>query len=127
MWPFGSAAPLGRRGEKLARRLLKRRGMRILATNYRCPAGEADLIALEPHPSAGAETVAFVEVKTRSSDAHADPSSAVDADKRRRMRKVAEYYLRHHPAEGCDVRFDVVSVVLRGGGEPEIDYVPGAF
>ena len=41
----------------------------------------------------GAETFVFVEVKTRSSDRYTAPEGAVDADKRRRMQKVADYYL----------------------------------
>ena len=49
MWPFRRRGnlPLGARGERLAKRFLKRRGLKILATNYRCPAGEADLIVLD--------------------------------------------------------------------------------
>ena len=56
MWPFSrkrarageaTGGDLGRRGEKLARGMLKKHGLKILAVNYRCPAGEADLIAVE--------------------------------------------------------------------------------
>lgn len=35
----------GTLGEKLASDYLKKRGYRILETNYRCPEGEIDLIA----------------------------------------------------------------------------------
>ena len=53
MWPFtrrrgDDESSLGKTGEKLAAKFLKKRGLKILATNYRCPAGEADLIALDP-------------------------------------------------------------------------------
>jgi len=70
--PSSSETPtkaLGDRGEALARRFLKKAGLQILATNYRCPAGEIDIIALDPstrQTPAGAETIVFVEVKTRS-------------------------------------------------------------
>jgi putative endonuclease len=153
MWPFGrraesrsfppagapagdetprrrkDTARLGRRGEQLARKELRKRGLKILARNYRCPAGEADLIVLDPatRKELGAETIAFVEVKTRASDRYAPPESAVNADKRRRMRRVADYYLSHRPSRGFHVRFDIVSVVLREGQGPEIRYIPGAF
>ena len=81
MWPLGrwrrtgSSGELGRRGEKLAAKALKRAGMKILARNYRCPAGEADLIALDrsTRRQSGAETIVFAEVKTRSSDTYTDP------------------------------------------------------
>ncbi len=131
MWPFGRrrCGPLGLKGEKLARRFLKHRGMKILATNYRCAAGEVDLIALDrsTRRELKAETLCFVEVKTRSSDRYTDPASAVDADKRRRIRKVADYYLSRHDADDLNVRFDIVSVIIRPGGNPEINYIPDAF
>ena len=139
MWPFrrkgpgetsdAESSPLGPRGEKLARKLLKKQGMKILARNYRCPVGEADLIALDPSTrrKTGAETIAFVEVKTRRSDRYSDPESAVDPKKRRRMRKVAEYYLTAHDIGERAVRFDVVSVVLPTDGRCEIRHIPDAF
>ncbi len=122
--------PLGRRGEDIARRFLRRRGMRVLARNYRCPAGEADLIVLDPATRAelGAETLAFVEVKTRASDAHVAPASAVDTAKRRHLRRIAAHYLAARPAaRRYALRFDIVSIVAPPDGEPRIDYLPGAF
>lgn len=129
MWPFGRHEGLGSRGEALARRFLKRRGLKILARNYRCPAGEIDLIALDASTrrSAGAETIAFVEVKTRSSDRYTDPEAAVDAEKRRRLKKVAETYLAARDAGGLNVRFDVVAVVARPGEKPQVRHIPDAF
>ena len=139
MWPFGRrpkrqssearTARLGRQGEKLACRLLGKKGMKVLAQNYRCPAGEADLIALDPstRKELGAETIAFVEVKTRTSDRYTPPEAAVNADKRRRMRKVADYYLASRKAQDYAIRFDIVSIVIRPGQEPEVRHIPGAF
>ena len=139
MWPFGRArkeespegdsADLGRQGERLAQSLLRRQGLKILARNYRCPAGEADLIALDTstRKETGAETIAFVEVKTRTRDRYAPPEAAVGADKRRRMKRVARYYFASRKTEGFAVRFDIVSVVIRPGQEPEVRHIPGAF
>jgi len=120
---------LGERGEAIARRTLRRAGMKVLASNYRCPAGEADIIALETKTRKliGAETIAFVEVKTRSSDRYVQPSAAVDDRKRRQLRRVASYYLAHHDAAGFALRFDIVSVVIRDGQEPEIEHIRDAF
>ncbi len=69
--------------------------MKVLARNYRCPVGEIDLIALDRHPACGpfGPTLVFVEVKTRGDDTYTDPESAVDAEKRRRIKKAAAYYL----------------------------------
>ncbi len=137
MWPFRrfgkDRTPLdpGRAGETLAARFLKRRGLKILARNYRCPAGEADLIALDrtTRKTDRAETICFVEVKTRRTDKYTTPASAVDADKQGRLVNVARYYLAHHPAEGYNVRFDVLCVVYDPDGKQRarIDYIPRAF
>lgn len=132
MWPFrpaGDSGRLGRRGERLARKLCKRRGLKILARNYRCRAGEVDLIALDPatRRTDGAETLVFVEVKTRSSDRYTDPESAVDARKQRRIRKVADYYVASRDAADYNVRFDIVAVVIRPGRKPRINHIPDAF
>ena len=120
---------LGRLGESLACKLLKRRGMKILARNYRCPAGEVDVIALaRRRRSPGAETLVFVEVKTRSSDRYTAPESAVDAAKRRRMSRVADYYRAARRAEDLPARFDIVSVVIPpDGAAPRIDHIADAF
>ncbi|RKY27241.1 MAG: YraN family protein [Planctomycetota bacterium] len=142
MWPFGpsrrqsqtpagkpSRVPpdgqLGPRGEKLACRYLRRAGMKILARNYRCPAGEADILALD---RIGAEQVlVFVEVKTRSGRRYTEPESAVNAAKQRKLRGIANYYLAAHQARVLAVRFDVVAIVIPPGGKPDIRHIPGAF
>ena len=129
MWPFVRCKDLGRRGEKIARRFLKRRGLKILACNYRCQAGEVDLIALDrsTRRESGAETVAFVEVKTRSSDRYTDPEFAVDSVKRRHLRKVARHYLTCHDTADLNVRFDIVAIVIPDGKKPQVKYIPNAF
>ena len=136
MWPFhkqSASAPkkinLGARGEHLAKRWLRKRGFKILATNYRCPSGEADLIALDRSTlkETGSETIVIVEVKTRSNDSHTAPQSAVDADKRRRLQKIANYYLATHDAADFNLRFDIIAVVVPPGGKAEVTHIPGAF
>ena len=120
---------LGRQGEKIAQRFLRRGGWKILADNYRCPEGEADLIALDPstRKTSGRETIVFVEVKTRAADGFAAPESAVDEAKRRHLRKIADYYLKSRDAAAYDLRFDVVSIVLAPGQEPKIKHIVNAF
>ena len=129
MWPFRPEKTLGRHGEHLAARTLKRRGMKILATNYRCPSGEIDIIALDPttRRDSGRETIVFVEVKTRSTDAYTVPESAVDARKRRRIRKAARYYLSHYPSGGYGVRYDIVAIVAPLRAKPRIKHIAAAF
>ena len=103
--------------------------MKILAGNYRCPSGEVDLIALDPAARSpeGLETIAFIEVKTRSSDRYTAPESAVGRDKQRRIRRAARYYLAHRDTEGYLARFDIVAIVLPAAGEPQLTYIENAF
>ena len=103
--------------------------MKILATNYRCPAGEADIIALDPSTrrTYGAETIAIVEVKTRRSDHYTDPESAVDRDKQRRLKRIAGTYLASRDTREYNLRFDVVAVLAPEGHRPQIRHIPGAF
>ena len=129
MWPFRPAKTLGRHGENLAARTLKRKGMKILAANYRCPSGEIDIIALDrsTRRDSGRETIVFVEVKTRSDDAYNAPESAVDARKRRRIRKAARYYLSHYPTDQYLVRYDIVAIVAPADAKPRIKHIEAAF
>lgn len=112
---------MGRRGERLAEQTLRRSGARILARNYRCPAGEVDLIALR------ADTLIFAEVKTRSDDTYTDPQAAVNAKKRLRYRRIAEYYLSRTRRDDLAVRFDVIAIVFPPGGQPRVNHIVDAF
>lgn len=122
-----SSKDLGARGEKLAVRYLRKQGTKIIARNYRCPAGEGDIIILDK----AARELAIVEVKTRSEGQRTVPESAVNAEKRRRLRKIGQYYLDTHETGELGMRFDVVSVTipLAAGKskKPEIRYIPNAF
>ena len=129
MWPFRRHTTPGRRGEQLAASHLRRNGYKILARNYRCPAGEADIIALDASTrgECGTECIAFVEVKTKATDKYVDPESGVNSRKRRRLARVAEYYLAHHDVGDRPVRFDVVAVVAPPDGRAVIRHTIDAF
>ncbi|KKL81705.1 hypothetical protein LCGC14_1992100 [marine sediment metagenome] len=129
MWPFTRARTTGQRGERLAARLLRRKGCKVLARNYRCPPGEADIVVLDPSTRAdsGRETIAFVEVKTRSSASGALPESAVDRRKQAKLIRVARYYLAHHGAVDYPIRFDVIAVLLGPEGKPQLRHIVNAF
>jgi putative endonuclease len=128
-WPFGRSKPLGQRGEDLARRFLRKAGLKVLGRDYRCPAGEVDLIALDrsTRKTLGAETIVFVEVKTRSAVEGTRPEAAVDGDKQARVRSAAAYYLAHYPTAGYRTRYDIVAVILPEDGKPQITHTPNAF
>ena len=95
---------LGRAGEEAAARFLVRRGYDIVARNWTCAAGEADIIARD-----GAALV-FVEVKTRSGCTHGLPEEAVGSEKRRKYEKIACLFLKEFEVVDVPVRFDVVAI-----------------
>ena len=95
---------VGRAGEARAATFYEERGARVLETNYRCPFGEIDLIVLD------GEELAFVEVKTRSSDAFGGAQEAVPAYKKRRVERAAEAFLLETAVSYRGVRFDVVAI-----------------
>ena len=112
---------LGSKGERLAARFLKRLGYRIVARNYRCPAGEIDIVAEDD------DTLVFTEVKSRRSDVAADPEVNVDHRKREQLVRVARYYLLQKSAHDRPARFDVVAVVVPQRGKPAIEHFIDAF
>ncbi len=112
---------LGRRGEDLAHRFLRRQGFTIVARNYRLAAGEAeaDIIAWER------DELVFVEVKSRRSDEHGPPERAVGEEKRVHLRRVAREYARKSGTPWERVRFDLVTVVF--SDPPELRLIRNAL
>lgn len=78
---------LGRRGEALAAQVLEKRGFVIVARNWYCREGEADLIARR------ADEWYFVEVRTRRTTTYGSPEESITPQKRARMEAVARRYL----------------------------------
>jgi putative endonuclease len=111
---------LGKTGEDLACRELKRRGYAILARRYRRRRGEIDIIARD------GQTIVFVEVKARESREFGNAAEAVTALKRHRVTELAvDYMMRHHLAD-CPCRFDVVSIHF-DAGVPVVEVIQNAF
>ena len=118
---------LGAGGETVVRAYLERLGWRVLASNYRCKAGEMDLIAEETGPEGA--TLVFVEVKTRRGRGHGSPIEAVDARKQLRLASIAQTYLGERGAGGAEpnCRFDVAEVRLGSDGLSSITLHRAAF
>ncbi len=110
---------LGRSGEDLAARHLAKLGYRILERNYGTRQGEIDLIALDR------DTIVFVEVKTRTSNAFGAPELAVNQEKQKRMVKAALGYLKQKKMHQMACRFDVVAI--SGGEDPRVEVIRNAF
>ena len=108
------------RQKQLALRFLKKSGYRIIQTNYVCKLGEMDIIAQEK------DTLAFIEVKTRTSTAFGPPQMAVNPTKQMQLSKVALYFLKEKRLEDAKARFDVVAILL-GPKKEEIELIKDAF
>jgi putative endonuclease len=114
----------GRRGERVAFFYLRRQGFVVTARGWRTPRarGDLDLIAWEN------DVLCFIEVKTRTTRAVAPAEAAVDAEKRRMIRKMAHYYLRQLPGPNPPpVRFDILSIYLEADKAAEFELYRGAF
>ncbi len=100
----------GIRGEKLAQDFVRKKGYRILETNYRCPEGEIDIIARDK------DSLVFIEVRTKTSLDFGTPEESITPAKKERMRATALHYLQtHHLSPSW--RIDVVAVELSQAGK----------
>ena len=113
---------LGRWGEKYCLKYLKGKGFRVVALNYRCKAGEIDLIMSRPDGG-----IVFVEVKTRTSEEKVKAQDAVRGDKRKRMARAAKNFCRKYDIRNKPLQFDVVAIVLEEKGRPELRHYDNAF
>jgi putative endonuclease len=111
----------GAAGEDLACLRLEAAGMKIICRNYRCRAGEIDVIARD------GSVVVFVEVKERGDSSHGLGCEAVTRGKRRRIIQAAQLYASRHGLTEEPLRFDVVSVDWEGGALPRIRHDRDAF
>ncbi|WP_406145673.1 YraN family protein [Streptomyces sp. NBC_01012] len=111
---------LGRYGEDLAARLLAEAGMTVLERNWRCRAGEIDIVARD------GDALVVCEVKTRRAGVFEHPMEAVTAVKADRLRRLAETWLDRHggPPPG-GVRIDLIGVLMPRRGAPVAEHVRG--
>ena len=114
---------LGRWGEDMVSRELRRQGCAIVAAGWQCRLGEIDLIATDR------KYLRFVEVKLRKNAALYQAREAVDARKQAKLRAAAQMYLAWNPTR-LQPRFDVAEVYAPQGMEtrsPKINYIEDAF
>jgi putative endonuclease len=116
------ANPIARLGEDKACEYLKKLGFKILERNYRKTYGEIDVIALEKDPSTSSgQVLAFIEVKTRTSNQFGSPLEAITYFKLKSLIKTAEFYKMTHKNLPESLRIDAVSVILNGDRVESID------
>lgn len=113
----GSTATSGAAAEATALAWLQRQGLRLLARNWRCRAGELDLV-LRDGP-----TIVIVEVRLRASSAFGGAAASIDPRKRRKLITAAQLYLAGKP--DCPCRFDVVTMSDPDGRD--LEWIRNAF
>jgi putative endonuclease len=111
----------GTLGESAAKKHLQKNGLKFLTANFRSERGEIDLIFRDD------DCLAFIEVKTRSSEDWSRPSKAVNAERRRRLSQCALDYLRKLKNPPVKIRFDIVEILLNDGEVSEIRHLPNTF
>lgn len=113
----------GERGawaESIALRYLGEQGLRLLTRNYRCLAGEIDIVMKDN------DTLVFIEVRYRASTAYGSPLETINHTKQTRILKAASHYLQTHRMStgNAPCRFDVVVVT---GAKPCTEWIKAAF
>ncbi|MBI5919522.1 MAG: YraN family protein [Nitrosomonadales bacterium] len=107
----------GDEAEQRAADFLTRRGLRLLARNFRCRYGEIDLILQD------GDTLVFVEVRLRSRSDFGGAAASIDSHKQRKLTLAAQHYLAQLPrTPPC--RFD--AILMRDAGE-SIEWIKNAF
>lgn len=114
---------LGREGERLAQRYLRRQRFKILYRNFRAPhGGEVDLVCRDK----SCDALVFVEVKTRRGLGYGAPGEAVTRDKQKLIARGALAWLRLLDNPDILFRFDIVEIVFDDSG-PAFNLIKDAF
>jgi len=112
----------GAAAEELAEQYLQVRGLKILARNMRCRAGELDLVCLDNG------VLAIVEVRQRASTEFGGALGSVTWGKQRKIIRAAQFFLRPEKQwRNLPVRFDVLAIEGLPDGAHRIDWIKDAF
>ena len=120
--PTDSRQHRGAASERLAAEHLQTQGLKVVAHNLRCKAGELDLVCLD-----GA-VLAIVEVRQRVRADFGGALASVDRRKQRKIIRAARFFLQRQAEWRAHVvRFDVVGVEGSPDGTPCIVWIKDAF
>lgn len=110
---------LGKKGEQLAVDYLLQHGYTITKRNYRFQKAEVDIIAKKEN------TLAIIEVKTRSTSDFGNPQDFVKPKQIQRLVKAIDEYVTVNNLD-VEVRFDIIAIVKEGNGF-NIEHLENAF
>ena len=116
---------LGQWGERQARLLLEGKGYSVLANNFRCRAGEMNIVARQ------GDQLVLVEVKARRGDSYGTAEESISPSRAERLAEVAEEFLRtqldHDFHSGIAWRIDLVCLNMdRQGRVTSINHIENA-
>jgi len=114
---------VGHRGESLVYWYLRQAGYTVVARNWQKRHGraEVDIIGWD------GPILAFVEVKTRTTEVAGPPETAVSRTKQRHIGKAAWEYLRRKGLRPIAYRFDIASVVWDADAGYQVRLIKDAF
>jgi putative endonuclease len=111
----------GAAAEQLAAEYLRARGIKILARNLRCKAGELDIVGLEDG------VLIIVEVRRRECADFGGALGSVTPLKQRRILRATRFFLqRERNWRGLALRFDVFAVQGASSAQ-QITWIKDAF
>lgn len=111
----------GAEAEAAVSRFLQKQGLELLASNYRAPGGEIDLVMRDQ------DTIVFVEVRSRANTGFVHPAETIDEHKQKHILLAGERYLQGHGLlDKVNSRFDVVAVTGPNNAR-KIEWIKNAF
>ncbi|WP_406685437.1 YraN family protein [Seonamhaeicola sp. MEBiC1930] len=110
---------LGKKGEQLAVDFLIENNYDIVERNYRFDKAEVDIIAQKD------DTLAIIEVKTRSSTDFGNPQDFVKPKQIKNLVKAVDEYVSVNGLD-FEVRFDIIAIV-KEGNQFNIEHLENAF
>lgn len=116
---------LGNWGEDLALQHMQRQGLKLIARNWRCKAGEIDLIMRQGPRSDG--EIVFVEVRLRRKTSYGAGLETVAWQKQQKLIRAAQWYLGTTNQHHLPTRFDVISIEHESGHNPQLEHIEHAF
>ena len=102
---------VGKLGEKVAQKFLKKQGYRIREVSFRCPHGEIDIIAQKK------DYLVFVEVRTKSNLNFGTPEESLTQSKKKKLIASALTYANTHQNLPSLWRIDVIAIELNDKGQ----------
>ena len=108
-------------GENLATCYLVNKGYQILERNFKVRFGEIDIITQK------GKLISFVEVKCRKSSKYGLPEESVTFKKRKKIIRVAQYYIVKHNLNDHFFSFDVISILLAQKQLLKMYHIKNAF